>query len=104
MVEGQAERVTMQNTSTVMHLGERSLAVQWLRRASQEHEIYCVHDLKVMSSNPGSVELWVHGTSVKVELEPKLHCFISCIRYQLSVGASLNILQDKLNEITQCNC
>ena len=36
---------------------------QWLRRASQRHEMYC-HDLEVMGSNPGWVELGVHGTSV----------------------------------------
>ena len=40
---------------------------QWFRkgniRTSQWHEVYC-HDLEVMSSNPGWVELGVLGTSV----------------------------------------
>ena len=36
---------------------------KWLEQASQRHEMYC-HDLKVMSSNPGRVELWLHSTSV----------------------------------------
>ena len=36
---------------------------EWLVQASQRHEMYC-HDLEVMSSNPGLVELGVCGTSV----------------------------------------
>ena len=36
---------------------------KWLEQASQWHEMYC-HDLEVMSSNPGLVELGVHSTSV----------------------------------------
>ena len=35
----------------------------WLEQASQWHEMYC-HDLEVMSSNPGWVELCVLSTSV----------------------------------------
>ena len=35
---------------------------EWLEQASQWHEMYC-HDLEVMSSNPGRVELGVLGTS-----------------------------------------
>ena len=37
------------------------LMAEWLGRASQRHEMYC-HDLEVMGSNPGSVELGVRGT------------------------------------------
>ena len=37
--------------------------VQWLRHASQEHEIYVVHDLEVMGPNPGRVEIGVYSTS-----------------------------------------
>ena len=37
---------------------------EWLRQASQQHEMYC-HDLEVMSSNPGRVELGVHSASVQ---------------------------------------
>ena len=36
---------------------------KWLEQASQWHEMYG-HDLEVMNSNPGRVELQVHGTSV----------------------------------------
>ena len=36
---------------------------EWLEQASQWHEMYC-HDLEVMSSNPGRVELGVLGISV----------------------------------------
>ena len=35
---------------------------EWLEQASQWHEMYC-HDLEVMSSNPGQVELGVRSTS-----------------------------------------
>ena len=41
---------------------EKSLMVEWLEQASQWHEMYC-HDLEVMSSNPGRVELGVHSKS-----------------------------------------
>ena len=37
---------------------EKSLMAKWLEQASQRHEMYC-HDLEVMSSNPGWVELEV---------------------------------------------
>ena len=36
---------------------------EWLEMASQGHEMNC-HDLDVMSSNPGLVELGVRSTSV----------------------------------------
>ena len=36
---------------------------EWLEQASEWHEMYC-HDLEIMSSNPGGVELGVLGTSV----------------------------------------
>ena len=36
---------------------------KWLEQLSQWHKIYC-HDLEVMSSNPGQVELGVRGTSL----------------------------------------
>ena len=36
---------------------------EWLEQASQWHEV-CCHDLEVMSSNPGWVELGVRSTSV----------------------------------------
>ena len=39
------------------------LMAKWLQQASQWHEMYC-HDLKVMSSNHGRVELGVCSTSV----------------------------------------
>ena len=35
-----------------------SLVAKCLEQASQRHEMYC-HDLEVMSSNPGRVELGV---------------------------------------------
>ena len=40
-----------------------SLMAKWLEQKSQIHEMYC-HDLEVMSSNSGQVELGVLGTSV----------------------------------------
>ena len=36
---------------------------EWLEQASQWHGVSC-HDLEVMSSNPGQVELGVRSTSV----------------------------------------
>ena len=36
---------------------------KWLEQASQWQEMYC-HDLEIMSSNPGQVELGVLCTSV----------------------------------------
>ena len=36
---------------------------KWLEQASQWHEMYC-HDVEVMSSNPGRIELGELGTSV----------------------------------------
>ena len=43
-----------------------------IEQAYQWHQIYC-HDLEVVSSNPGWVELGVYGTSViKFALEPKI--------------------------------
>ena len=36
--------------------------VEWWEQASQWHEMYC-HDLEVMSSKPGRVELGVRSTS-----------------------------------------
>ena len=41
----------------------RSCTYSLKEQASQWHEVYC-HDLKVMSSNPGRVELGVRSTSV----------------------------------------
>ena len=42
---------------------QKSLLVEWLEQASQQHEVYC-HDLEVMSLNPSWVELEVRSTSV----------------------------------------
>ena len=46
---------------------------KWLEQASQWYELYC-HDLKVMSLNPGRVELGVRGMVLLsyVALEPKI--------------------------------
>ena len=41
----------------------KSLMAEWLEQPSQWLEMYC-HDLEVMSSSPGRVELGVRGTSV----------------------------------------
>ena len=41
----------------------KSLMTEWLEQASQWHEMYC-HDLEVMSSNPGQVEIRVPDISV----------------------------------------
>ena len=110
MVEGHAENsITPCNISKLSCVWERARfqVAQWL--SERLRDMKCtVHDLKVMSSKPGWVELGVqspvHGTSVKVIFELRIHCFISYIRYQFSVGASSHILQDKLSEITHCNC
>ena len=45
------------------HLYMKSLMAEWLEQASQWHEMY-YHDLEIMSSNPGRVELRVLGTSI----------------------------------------
>ena len=42
---------------------KKSLMAKWLEQVSQWHEM-CCHDLEVMSSNPGWVELGVRSTSV----------------------------------------
>ena len=39
--------------------------VKWLEQAFQCHETYC-HDLEVMSSNPGRVELGMHSRPTSV--------------------------------------
>ena len=41
--------------------GQKSLMAKWLEQASQRHEMHC-HDLQVMSSNQGRVELKVCST------------------------------------------
>ena len=41
----------------------QKVMVEWLKQASQWHGRYC-HDLEVMSSKPGQVELGVHATSI----------------------------------------
>ena len=48
---------------------------KWLEQASQWHEMYC-HDLEVMSSNPGRVELEVLaiGTSALSHTLIKIIC------------------------------
>ena len=48
-------RIKISNTTT--------LKAEWLEQASQGPEMYC-HDLEVMGSNPGEVELGVRSTSV----------------------------------------
>ena len=42
----------------------KSLMAQWLEQVSQSDEMNC-HDLEVVSSNPGRVELGVRSTSVQ---------------------------------------
>ena len=42
---------------------QKSLMAEWLEQVAQCHEM-CCHDLEVMSSNPGLVELGVPSTSV----------------------------------------
>ena len=44
---------------------------EWLEQVSQRHEMYC-HDLEVISSNPGRVELGVRSTSVVSHTDPKI--------------------------------
>ena len=51
----------------------KSLMAEWLEQASQWHEMYC-HDLEVMSSNPGWVELGVLGSSA-----------LSCTRSKITI-------------------
>ena len=46
---------------------QKSQVAEWLKQASQWHKIYC-HDLEVMSSSPGQVELGLRDTSA-----PKLY-------------------------------
>ena len=45
------------------YISLKSLMAEWLEQVSQRHEMYC-HDLKVMSSNRGWVDLEVWSTSV----------------------------------------
>ena len=42
---------------------QKSLIAAWLEQAPQWHEVYC-HNLEVMSSNPGWVELSVRSAYV----------------------------------------
>ena len=46
-----------------------------LEQASQWHEM-CCHDLEVMSSNPGRVELGLRSTSVLSVLDPKYNMLL----------------------------
>ena len=65
---------------------------EWLEQVSQWHEMYC-HDLKVMSSNPGQVELGVHSMSV-------LSCTwanIIFIPQQLNVRGYMSNMTPELN-------
>ena len=50
---------------------------EWLEQVSQWHEVYC-HDLKVMGSNPGWVELGVRSTSIPSCTWTKNIWFPSC--------------------------
>ena len=43
-----------------------------LRHRRLKDTNYTVHDMEVMGSNPGRVELGVYGTSVYVALEPEI--------------------------------
>ena len=42
---------------------QKFLMAEWLEQAPQWHEVYC-HDIAVMTSNAGQVELGVHSASV----------------------------------------
>ena len=69
---------------------------QWLRGASQGH------DMEVMGSNPGQVELWVRSTSVQVILEPNImllrswtspnwYCYDSVTSFYKPIHLSLQV-------------
>ena len=47
---------TVYHTILNINANLESLIIKWLGRVSQGHEMHC-HDLEVMSSNPGRVEL-----------------------------------------------
>ena len=49
--------------NVALHFFYNFLMPEWLGQASQGYEMYC-HDLKVMGSNHGRVEIGVCGTSV----------------------------------------
>ena len=62
----------MPSTSVQVVLEKSLMAdLKWLEQASQWHELYG-YVLKVMTLNPGLVELEMHNTSVKVVLESKI--------------------------------
>ena len=60
---GKETRMVTQDTVCPYWDWMKSLMAKWLEQASQWHGMYC-HNLEVMSSNPGWVELGVLGTSV----------------------------------------
>ena len=65
---------------------------QWLELASQWHEMHC-HDLKVMSLNPGRVELGVLSTSVLSRTWTKNICLSVCLPLCVCVCVSLPLSQ-----------
>ena len=81
------EKVSWWNEATVMHCCVWKLCLlqlwgPWWLSGQNEHlrDMKCtIHDLEVMGSNPGWVELWVCSTSVFVILEPRT----SCMQFQV---------------------
>ena len=71
---------------------------EWLEQASQWHEMYC-HDLEVMSSNLGRVELGVRSTSVlsrtwsKNKLTYLLYHTLGCVFEDVSLKLSRAVTQ-----------
>ena len=59
------------------HTNTHTQMAKWLKQTSQWHEM-CCHDLEVMSSNSGRVELRVLGTSVLSCTWIKISCSGTC--------------------------
>ena len=65
------------------------LVAQWLKRASQGHEMYC-HDVEVVGSNPSQVKLGVHSAFVQVRYDLNIKPFQELTVY-CNMGSRANI-------------
>ena len=77
---------------------EKSLMAKWFEQVSQWHGMHC-HDLEVMSSNLGRVELGVRSTSVLSYTWAKMNYKFTLFRYlekYVGAGEYLNASPEQL--------
>ena len=71
---------------------------EWLKQASQWHDMHC-HDLEVMRSNPGQVELRVHSTSVLSRTWTKIFIYWCSCDFPECQNSQKRNLNQPCNEI-----